>query len=455
MMTAADNSARAQARALGRLAAPIAATQAGFALMGIVDAAVVGRLGALPLAAVGLANGLYFAVSVIGIGLMMGLDPLVAQAVGKGDRGRARELLWQGLWLALIVTAVLAVPCALLPLTLVPAGIAPATARLATVCLWLRIPGFLPMMVYAGLRAFLQAQGKVRPLVMTMAIANVCNLGLDVLFVYGGAGIPALGAPGTSIATSLCSAIQVGLLFFAVHGLREPGEPEARRLPLLRDLRTAARIGLPVGLQMAAEVSVFALAGVLAGRFGDLALAAHQIAISLASLTFCVAVGIGNAGSVLVGWAIGARDTPAARRAGLLAFGAGAGFMSLCACAFWLAPAAFARLISDQEPVVAAAVPLLAVAAFFQISDGVQGVGAGVLRGAGDTRYAFFANVIGHYGVGLPIALLLGFHYRRGVVGLWWGLCAGLTAVALALFVRFWLRSSRHIEPIESSAAAH
>ena len=200
---------------------------------------------------------------------------------------------------------------------------------------------------------------------------------------------------------------------------------------------------------MAAEVGVFALVGLLIGRFGDEALAAHQLALAMASFTYCFAVGIGEAGSVLVGWGIGARDTPAARRAGLLSFAAGSSFMSLCALAFWLFPGPLARLFSNEPSVVAAAAPLLAVAAVFQISDGVQAVGAGVLRGAGDTRYSFIANVLGHYAVGLPLALLLGFRLGYGVVGLWWGLCAGLTAVAAALFFRFWTRSSRHIEPLE------
>src|SRR5438270_10642460 len=149
----APRTPRAQARALGRLAAPIALTQVGFALMGVVDTAVVGRLGATPLAAVGLANSLFLAVSVLGIGAMMGFDPLVAQAVGAGDRMRARQLLWQAVWMALALSAVLALPCALLALLLEPAGIARSTAELTSLCLWLRIPGLAPMLLYAGLRA--------------------------------------------------------------------------------------------------------------------------------------------------------------------------------------------------------------------------------------------------------------------------------------------------------------
>lgn len=436
----------AQLRALLRLAAPIAAAQAGFAAMGLVDTAVVGRLGAAPLGAVGLANGLFFAVAVVGLGAMMGLDPLFAQALGAGDRARARQLVWQGAWLALAASAVLSVPLALLPLVLVPAGIDPWTAREAAHCLWLRIPGVLPMLLFAGLRSYLQAEGRVAALVVAMLAANVANFALDVILVFGWGPVPAMGAPGSALATSICSALQFAILLLDV---RSGGGPRA---PRGADLAKALRIGLPVGLQMAAEVGVFALVGVLVGRLGAAPLAAHQVALSLASFTFCFAVGVGNAGSVVVAWSIGARDTPAARRGGLLAFAVGAAFMGACALAFWLMPGRIAELFGGDPAIVAASIPLLYVAAVFQISDGIQAVGAGALRAAGDTRFAFVANVAGHYAVGLPVALLLGFRLRGGVVGLWWGLCAGLTAVAVLLFARFWRLSSRPIEPLERLA---
>ena len=242
--------------------------------------------------------------------------------------------------------------------------------------------------------------------------------------------------------------MQAAVLIAAAARLREREAP--LRSPRWHDLAAAARIGIPVGLQMGAEVGVFAVVGVLAGRLGSMSIAAHQIAISLASFTFCAALGVGNAASVRVGWAIGARDRAAVRRAGLVAFITGASIMSIAALSFWLIPKQLALLLSDRSDVIAASVPLLAVAALFQISDGIQGVGAGVLRGAGDTKFAFLANLIGHYAIGLPIAVVLGLHWGRGVIGLWWGLCAGLTAVALALLLRFLHLSSRDILPLEA-----
>ena len=205
---------------------------------------------------------------------------------------------------------------------------------------------------------------------------------------------------------------------------------------------------------MGAEVGIFALVGFLAARLGELPVAAHQLAISVASLTFTVAVGFGNAGSVRVGWAVGGRDREGARRAGLAAFAAGTAFMSLSALAFFLFPGAIARAMTDDPVIGAAAVPLLRVAAIFQLSDGVQAVGAGVLRGAGETRFTFVANVLGHWLLGFPAAVVLGFTLGGGVTGLWWGFVLGLTAVAAALVLRFLRVSAREIAPLAERFAA-
>jgi MATE family multidrug resistance protein len=219
-------------------------------------------------------------------------------------------------------------------------------------------------------------------------------------------------------------------------------------------LKSALRVGLPVGLQLGAETGIFALAGLLAGRLGAIELAAHQVALSLASFTFCFALGIGNAAAVRVGWSVGARDHRAVRRRGFCALGAGAALMSLSGLAFLLIPRQVASLLSNRPEVLTATVPLLAVAAFFQIADGIQAVGAGVLRGLGDTRFAFLANLVGHYAIGLPIALICGFLLERGVLGIWWGLSAGLFSVAAALLARFARIAGRSFDTIDMSGIA-
>ena len=454
---------RAELGALLRLAVPLAAATGGQALMGVVDTAVTGRAGATTLAGTGLGNAMFFAVAIFSTGFMLGLEPMISQAVGAGDRGRARQLLWQAGWLALGLGGLAALPLALLPLGLVPLGIAPEVAGEAARYLWWRLPSLPAFLFYMGARSYFQGIGRTRPVVVAMIVANLVNVPADVLLVFGGGAlpawagplraVPALGAGGAALATTLVTWLQAALLLLAVPE-REGAERAPPRRPVRADLAQALRIGWPVGLHMGAEVGVFALVGFLAGRLGPAAIGAHQIAIALASLTFCVALGIGNAGGVRVGWAVGAGDTPAARRAGLVAFAAGAGFMALPALLFVAAPAPLARLMTGDPAVLAAAVPLLAVAAVFQISDGVQGVGAGVLRGAGDTGFTFAANMVGHWLLGLPLALLLGFGAGLGVTGLWWGLCAGLTVVALSLLGRFLRISAREIRPLDAARAA-
>jgi MATE family multidrug resistance protein len=191
----------------------------------------------------------------------------------------------------------------------------------------------------------------------------------------------------------------------------------------------------------------------LAGRLGTMDLAAHQVVISLASFTFTVALGVAAAGSVRVGRAIGALDQEGTRRAGYAAFAGGVAVMSFGALLFIIFPRPIARMLTDDPAVIAATLPLFFVAGIFQISDGVQAVGAGVLRGAADTKFAFVANVIGHWLVGFPIALLLGFALEMGIVGLWWGFVAGLTVVAVLLLIRFHRLASAPINPIVTAEA--
>jgi len=455
--------ARLELRALLRLAAPLCAAQAGQALMGVVDTAVVGRAGAVPLAAVGLGNMLYFAFAVLGMGVMMGLDPLIAQAFGADEPGRARRLAFQGGFLALHAAAWLAVPLAILPWLLEPAGVPPEVAHDAGRFILWRLPGLPFLLLYVGGRAYLQSAGRLRPMVVAVVVANLANLALDVLLVFGGADlpawtgplrlVPALGVTGAAISTTTCTVLQAAILLWCCSLL--PGRPlaAADKRPDAAALREAARVGIPSGLHMVVEVAFFTLGSFLAARLGAVAGAAHQLALAVASLTFTVAVGVGQAGSVRVGRFVGARDRLGARRAGLTAFGAAAGFMAACGAVFLLAPAAIARALTDDPAVVVAAASIFRVAALFQIADGVQGVGAGVLRGAGDTRFTFLANVAGHWLLGLPVMLWLVLGADLGVIGLWWGWVVSLSAVATAVLWRFLVISRRDIAPLAAAVS--
>lgn len=447
---------RRELRELFRLALPLAAAQAGNQLMGLVDVAVLGRLGARELAGAGLANAVFFAFSVMGMGMVYGIDPLISQAVGAGDRARARRVMWQGVWLALVVAAVLTAILLLGALLLPYTGAKPELISPARVYLLIRVISLVPFLLFFVVRAYLQAHGVTRPMLVSMVLANVFNLMADILLVFGGSvlpawagplrAMPALGVAGAAIATVLCTILQLVVVVAAMRAVPVDGHVDHRwNAP---EVLRAARVGLPVALQMGAEVGIFALVAVLASGLGVLQLAAHQLVIGLASFTFTVALGVASAGSVRVGIAIGARDALSTRFAGHVAFLGGIAVMAASALAFAVVPRPITRLVTDQENVIAAAIPLMVIAAVFQLSDGIQAVGAGVLRGAGDTKFAFYANLVGHWFVGLPVALLLGFSMGLGIAGLWWGLCAGLTVVAVLLFLRFERLSRNEIAPM-------
>ena len=444
---------RTELGALWKLALPLALAQAGGACMGMVDTAVVGRLSAAAQGGAGLANSLVFTITFMGMGVMMGLDPLISQAIGAGRHGRARALFWAGLWLAGMTSVGVMALIACVPSILVPFGVKQSIAAGAAEFIWWRLPGVPATLFFIGSRAYLQAIGRAQVMLWATVVANIANLCFDLVFVFGAGPLPAMGIAGAALSTTLCSWLQFGILMYAV---RAPAgdalEQVSRRFDWV-SVKQAGSIGLPIGLHLIAEAAIFSLVGLFAGTLGEASAAAHQVALSWASMSFCVAVGIGSAGSVRVGLAVGRHDTPGARRSGLLAFGSGVLFMGCSALLFIAIPGPLARAMSSQPEVVAVTASLLWVVAIFQISDGMQAIGAGVLRGAGDTRFVFWANIVGHWLIGLPVAYWFGIRLSVGVVGLWWGLCAGLTAVGVTLLLRFAALSGKEIAPLSQESA--
>lgn len=435
----------AELRGQVRLAVPLALVSAGQQLMSVVDTAVVGRLGAAELGAVGLGNALWGFVLITLMGTLWGMDPLISQALGAGERAAARARAWQGVHLGTALGCVGMLAVGVAPLLVAPFQADAAMADLTRQYLWWRAPSLVPALWFVVARSWLQACGITRPMVLGMVVANVLNAVLAQLLVHGGAAfpvgasalgwVPALGVGGAAVATMGSTLVQWLMVMPAV---RRTGQGlVVSRAPNAAQMRHALHVGFPLSVQMGAEVGLFSLVGVMAGALGRVDMAAHQVALQVASLSFTVSLGVGSAGCVRVGHAVGSGDVMAVRRNGGVALGMGLGWMACMAGLLALFPGQAARLLTDQEDVVAAAIPLLRVAALFQLSDGLQAVGAGVLRGAADTRFLSVANVVGHYGVGLPVALGAAYGLGRGITGLWWGLCAGLSTVALALVVRF------------------
>jgi MATE family multidrug resistance protein len=430
-------------RVLLRLAGPLILGYAGGQLMSMTDTAMVGRLGAHALAGVSVGNGVYFTVSCFGLGCVAGIEAPIAQALGAGERQRARRLLWQGVRVALGVSLPLLVIMALSPLVLPLIGIDAATTHEVGAYTWARMLNVVPFLVYNAQRSYLQASGVTRPIIVSTVAGLVANAVGNYVLIY----VLGLGVAGSGIASTLAATAMVLALAPAVANVDAPPDPERRRFDRAL-VRTILRLGIPNGGQVVAEVGVFATVGILAGRIGAASAAAHLVAITLASFTFCVTLGIGAATSVRVGHHVGAGDTDGARRAGLIGLGASSAFMTTAALVFFTCAPWLAAALTDDASVLAVAVPLLHVAAIFQLSDGLQATAAGALRGAGDPHAPLYANLVGHWLIGLPVAVALGFYAHQGAVGLWWGLSLGLTAVAIGLIGRFLWLSARPIRRV-------
>jgi MATE family multidrug resistance protein len=289
-------------------------------------------------------------------------------------------------------------------------------------------PGVLPFYLFVVLRQSLQALRQVRPILICIVAGNVINLFLNWVLIYGHLGAPALGIAGSAISTTIGRWALPGILL--VLAWRELG-------PALRPLRWAAlepaplwrmfKLGLPIGVQSALEFTAFGAVGLLMGRLGTVPVAAHQVAINLASLTFMVPLGVGQAAAVMVGHAIGAGDASGARRAARAALVFGVGFMTITSVIFLGFPGLLARCYTSDPATIALASALLPVAGVFQLFDGMQAVAAGI---------PMLINLGGFWIFGIPLSLALGFRTSLGPVGLWWGLAAALAIVALILFAR-------------------
>jgi len=428
---------REEVREVLRLALPVAVVQVGMMFMGVVDTIMVGHFSATDLAAVALGNLYFFTAVVFPMGLLMSLDPVVSQAVGAGDQPAVGRALQRGGVLALLLTAPAGL--ALIPggflLTLLrqPVDVVPLAAGYAVAS----IPGIFPFLGFIVLRQTLQAMGRVAPIVHTILFANLANLFFNWVLIYGNLGFPALGAVGSGWASSLSRWLMVlallGLAWPLLKRHVRPIRPEVLQMaPLVR----MVRLGAPIGFQFGLEFGAFGTIGIFMGWLGSVAMAGHQVALNLSSLTFMVPLGISQATAVLVGQGVGRGDPAGARRAAGAGLLLGVGFMTLTAGLFLGFPELLAGIYTDGAEVVAVAAILIPIAGVFQVFDGIQVVSSGVLRGVGDTRFPMFGNLMGFWLLGIPLSFFLGFQTPAGPRGLWWGLVVGLAAVAVLLSVR-------------------
>jgi len=440
---ATDPPARtSELRPLARLAGPIVLSQVGSHLMVAVDTAMIGHASSKALTASGIASVWLTGTSMLAYGVLHGMDPIVTQAHGAGDDERAHLALRRGVVVALLVGVLLALVWGVTgPALRVLGGQDPEIAAMAHRYALAQLPTVPFGMLFIALRQYLQGRGVLRPMVWAAVWGNLFNAAANGLLIYGGLGIPALGLTGAGIATGLTRLVMFLLVLGHAHGhplMPDRWWPRTRRAFEAGPLWQLIRIGVPVGVQMGLEVWAFGLSTLMAGWLGVTAGAAHMVALNLASLSFMVPLGVSMAATTRVGNLLGAGEPARAQRAAWTAMATGATCMAVSGLTFLLARTTIPRIYSSDPEVLAAAAAILPIAAAFQVVDGIQVTGAGVLRGMGNTRPAALFNLLGYWILGLPLGWWLAFEGGHGLAGVWWGLALGLLVVAVCLVA--WIR---------------
>ena len=434
----------AELRALLRLAIPVALSEIGWMTMSVVDVIMVGKLGPVAIGAVGLGNAIYYAPSLFGIGLLLGLDTLVSRSWGARDFDDCHRSLAQAMYIALAFTPALmffivfATP--LFTGRGVALAVAPLTRSYTAILSW----GTFPLLVYGGFRRYLQGVGRVRPVTFALISANLINLAGNWIFIYGKLGMPAMGVNGSALSTVLARIYMAAVLvYFAWQHERRRGHPLFFHWPHpnWKRIRALLDLGIPAAFQVVLEVAAFGAASILASHLGAVALATHEIVLNCAAFTYMVPLGISAAGAVAVGHAIGAGDPAKARRAGWMAIGLGIGFMALAAVLFVTTPGPIIGIYNHDPEVLRLGAHILLIVAAFEVFDGAQIISIGVLRGLGETKIPMLLNLGGYWLFGLPLGAVLCFASNWGLSGIWTGLTVALITIAILMLLR-WQRSS-------------
>ena len=420
------------------LAIPIIITQLGMISMGLVDTIMVGHLGALELGAVSLGNSLYMVIGLFAIGILAANDTFISQAFGQGKLKQCGRIFWDGIWVAVLIT---------IPLTLffmdtewlfLLLGQEKLLAQTTDEYLFGRSFATIPYVVFYAHRNLLNGISRVKPIMYITIVANLVNILADWVLIYGHFGFSPMGVLGAGYATTVSRLFMYLAVFGLMFGKSFAPFQLGFRWPSSNGVKKIFKLGIPIGAQISMEVGVFSTVAVFMGWLGTDSLGAHQVALSLASFTFMVPLGLGITGTIRVGQAVGKKDFSKAYRAATISFILGTLFMSISAVIFAVFPRQLAFLFTTDVGVIAMAIWLLRIAAIFQILDALQVIGTGCLRGVGDTKSPFWANFVAHWLFGLPVGYYLAFGLEWGAPGLWVGLTLGLLGVAVVLPLKFY-----------------
>jgi MATE family multidrug resistance protein len=432
-----------------RLALPLVLAELGWMSMAIVDTVMVGHLpdSATAMGAVSLGSNIFIVLALFGAGLLMGLDTVVSQAFGAGQREDCHRSLINSIYLSIALTPILTAPVWLLPNLLRSMHIDPAILALAIPYTNALAVGLFPLLLYFAVRRCLQAMNMVRIVAFALITANIVNAVGNWVLIYGKWGAPAMGAVGSGWSTALARLYMAAVLIIYLLWYDHRHRTDLLKTPVDIDLpriRRLLTLGYPAALQFTLESGVFALVTALIARLGPVPLASHQIALNTVAFTYMVPLGISSAAAVRVGQAIGRKDPRAAGAAGNTAIFLGAAFMTCASAALLIFPHNIARMYTPATDVIRATTFLLAAGAAFQLFDGIQTVATGALRGAGDTRTPMLCHLIAYWIIGLPLGYWLCFSLGWGAFGLWAGLSLALILIGVVLLMT-WRRMTRRL----------
>lgn len=437
-----------EARRLWGLGWPVALGMVGMTTMGVADMIMVGHLGKIELAAVAAGHLWGFMIIMFGRGILHGLDPVVAQAHGAGDVEGSRRALASGLGLSILLSVPLFIwhffGAAGLDFLGQPESVLPMAGSYCKALAF----GVLPLLVFHSYKQVLQGHGFMMPAAIALIVCNLVNLFLNWVFIYGHLGAPRLGVTGSGVSTSLCQIFLVAMVIYLGRKHIETNPLVVMKSFSFGGLWKMLGVGIPVGLQISIEAWAFVFAGVMMGWLGEVELAAHTVALNLASLSFMAALGISAAASTRVGNLVGAGLDWA--KAAWIALALGAFIMSFSMAAFLLAPVFFASIYTSAPDVLALAAVLIPMAGAFQLCDGIQVVSFGALRGAGDVRVPAILGAVAFWCIGLPVGGFLAFSVGLGAVGIWYGFLIGITLVSAMLMIRIQRLSKRKLVRVEA-----
>ncbi|KIG19438.1 Multi antimicrobial extrusion protein (Na(+)/drug antiporter) [Enhygromyxa salina] len=432
-------------RKLLAIAGPVVLTQLGMMGFGLVDTLMLGRVGVAQLDAAALGNVWLWGTMMFAMGVVFGLDPIIAQAHGRGDSERTGLALQQGMVVAGLLSVPLIASAWVAEEVLLMFSQEPELARMAETYLRTQAWSLLPLLCFYVLRQYLQGRELVAAALWVTLLANVCNIVGNELLIFGvsigGLELPAMGLKGAALASGITRAcLAVGLVAWTwIKGLHHGAwQPWSTRALDPRGLLEVLRYGVPVGLQYTLEVWAFQASTLLAGELGRNALAAHTIVLNLASVTFMVPLGISFGVSTVIGNLLGSGRLKSAQRTAWIGFALGGGAMLVSACVLISLRHVLPGVYTDELAVLTLAAGILPIAAAFQLFDGLQVVGGGILRGTGDTLPAAVFNGVAYYGVALPLAAYFVLVRGAGLEAIWWSLALGLALVAGTLLI--WVR---------------